>query len=77
MFRSSDSETESLALNYEWSLRTAPPRHVIHVCGPAYSSTCVVGDEDSGRIARCERCGAQISFTALARMIRRAEEQQL
>jgi hypothetical protein len=75
MFRDSDTETDSISLNYEWSLRAAPPRLVIHVCGPAYSSPCSTVGGESSRSARCDRCGAQIGFSALARMIRRAEEQ--
>lgn len=71
MFRSSDAETESVALNYEWAMRQAPPQLIVHVCGPAYSSTCVPVDEGATRLARCERCGAQIGYTALARLLRR------
>jgi hypothetical protein len=73
MFRESDTETESVALNYEWALRTAAPREIVHVCGPAYSSTCEPVELATGRFARCERCGAQIAFSTLARLIRKAE----
>lgn len=76
MFRSSDVASEAIALNYEWSVRIAPPRHIIHVCGPAYASTCLSVDEETMRLARCERCGAQITYAALARLLRRAEEGQ-
>ena len=71
MFRSADSETEAVALNYEWSLRMAPPQEIVHICGPAYSSTCLAVDEGGTRLARCERCGAQIAYTTLARLLRR------
>lgn len=71
MFRGSDSETESMALNYEWSVRQADPQLIVHVCGPAYSSTCVPVDAGGSRAARCERCGAEISYVALARLLRR------
>ena len=73
MFRSSDSETQAVALNYEWSLRLASPQHIVHICGPAYSSTCLPVDEGSVRVARCERCGAKIAYPDLARLLRRVE----
>ena len=71
MFRSSDAETESVPLNYEWSMRLVQPQFIVHVCGPAYSSTCLPVDEQDTRLARCERCGSQISYAALARLLRR------
>jgi hypothetical protein len=74
MFRSSGAdESESVPLNYEWSMRSAPPRHIVHVCGPAYAGMCTPVDDGSMRVARCERCGAIISYSALARLIRRVE----
>lgn len=74
MFRTDDATGASVALNYEWSMRTEPPHHILHICGPAYASTCVSEDEEVMRLARCEQCGAQITYAALARLLRRREE---
>ena len=73
MFRASDAADEAIALTYEWSMQSEPPHHILHICGPAYASTCSCVDEESMRVARCEQCGAQISYTALARLIHRLE----
>ena len=72
VFRGSDTETGSVLLNYEWAVRIAPPEEIIHVCGPAYSSTCLEVEEGEIRLARCNRCGVRISYTALARLLKRA-----
>jgi hypothetical protein len=76
MFRTSDAAGESVALNYEWSMRADPPYEIVHICGPAYASTCVSVDEEAMRVARCEQCGAQITYAALARLLRRQEGAQ-
>jgi hypothetical protein len=71
MFRESDAETGSVELNLDWALRTAPPGHIIHVCGPAFSGACLPVDVGSTRYAQCERCGARADYASLARWIRR------
>lgn len=71
MFREVDAESESVTLNMDWALRTAPPEHVVHICGPAFSGTCIPVDDGAMRYARCERCGARIDYASLARWIRR------
>lgn len=71
MFRESDAETGSVTLNLDWVLRTEPPGHIVHVCGPAFSGTCLPVDEGSTRYAQCERCGARADYASLARWIRR------
>jgi hypothetical protein len=50
-----------------------PPHYILHICGPAYASGCRGVDEEEMRVARCERCGAQITYAALARLLRRVE----
>lgn len=71
MFRESDAETGSVALNMNWALRTEPPELIVHICGPAFSATCLPVDEGAMRYAQCERCGARIDYTSLARWIRK------
>lgn len=73
MFRTSDASGEAVPLNYEWAMRAEPPHEILHVCGPAYVSTCVCVDEEAMRLARCTQCGAQITYAALARLLRRQE----
>ncbi len=71
MFRESDAETESVTLSMSWSVRAEPPQHIIHVCGPAFSGACIPVDVGAMRYAQCERCGARIDYTSLARWLRR------
>lgn len=75
MFREADAETGSLTLNVEWALRTEPPGYVVHICGPAFSSTCLPVDDGTRRFAQCERCGARVDYASLARWIRRSSSQ--
>lgn len=73
MFRESDAETGVVTLTMSWAMRTAPPGHIVHICGPAFSGTCLPVDEGAMRYAQCERCGARIDYASLARWIKRLE----
>ncbi len=71
MFRDSDAEQGSVTLSMDWALRTDESGYVIHICGPAFSSTCLPVDAGAIRYAQCERCGARIDYASLARWIKR------
>lgn len=71
MFREADAESDAVTLYVDWAMRTEPPEHIIHICGPAFSSTCRAVDEGTTRYAQCERCGARVDYASLARWIRR------